>query len=183
MTNNSDLKIGGRVTVRQGDDILVDNVENHIVNQGLKGIISMLCGSYDSCTSLNQYSYSNRYYATINCGTDTTHRTTYSTTDLSAKIATAPNAFSSLSPNAIITSKWVMQYIAIWNPGVITSQVGEIGLYNGNYTNITPGWTSANTSYAASLFSRISASDSDFVAFTPVSTQSLVITWEIGVAA
>jgi len=180
MEDLRDIRIGGRVTVSQGDEILVDNATNHIVNQGLKGIISMFCGNYFSGYSTG-YTYCNRYYATVSLGLDTTTVTTRSTADLVNKIATAPNTFSTNSPNAETGTRWGMTYTAIWNAGVITSQIGEIGLYNGNFTNITPNWTSQNSNYTATLFSRISAADGDFTIFTPSTASTMVVNWEIGV--
>jgi len=178
---DTDVRIGGRVTVQQGDDILVDHAENHIVNLGLNNLMIFLAGSRWTNALVSNTFYSNRYYATMNCGSDTTHGTTYATTDLTNKISTAPSIMSSTAVNAQTTTRWVIQYIAMWNPGLITSQVGEIALYNGNFTGPPLRWDYVNTSYSATLFSRVSVADGDFVAFTPNAAQSLTITWEIGV--
>jgi hypothetical protein len=184
--DDTEIRFGGRVTVKQDDEVIFEYIPNHIVNLGLKNLGIGLIGSGWYVGVANTTLYGQRYYANILVGTNTTTPTTITTTDLTNKIATNPSSFNSTAPTAQTTTRWVIQYNALWNAGVITSQVGEIGLYNGNFTGTyAAGWTSASQgaaiSYAAALFSRVSAADGDFQAFTPDSSKSLVITWEIGV--
>jgi hypothetical protein len=193
MDDEREVRIGGRVTILQGDTILANRIPNHIVNNGLKGFLSAMICQYCGCQGGSGsgwtagYYYGPRHpnYVAMYCGQNINTVTTFALSDLVTKINTAPASMVSTAVTNPSTGRWKIVFTAVWNAGAITNQIGEIGLYNGNFTNLTYGWTQmldrTTGGNTISMTSRVSAADGDFVQFVPDPSRSLTINWEIGV--
>jgi len=183
--NLEEVKIEGRVTIRQGDEILVNNARNHFVDVGLKSIISIIIFS-------NIYSaYNVKYYLPSNSwniylGSDTTTRTVTTMTELMAPIGTAPGT----PPNSkSITSihdgtpngDWYAIWQATWNPGTVSGTVGEAALYMKNSDKNTFQWGVTGSSYnpSVTMTSRVSSADGDFSSFIINTALPLTVDWKI----
>jgi len=184
------VRIRGFVTVWQEDGkgkrtYLVKGAKNHFVDAGLRGLLSALVGNYlfaNESAIIRALSYTPKIYLGKDTGTPTTHGMTSLMDPIGTAPGTPPNSVSGSNITNPETGKWVCSYRAIWNPGVITEQVGEMALYLRPFTNITPNWsytTSGTYTYSEKMVSRTSVADGDFDAFTPDPSKSLTVQWEV----
>jgi len=182
--NLEEVKIEGRVTIRQGDEILVNNARNHFVDAGLKSIISIIMFNkiYNN-SSVKYYLPSNSW--NIYLGSNTTTPTVTTMTELMAPIGAAPGT----PPNSkSITSihdgtpdgDWYAIWQATWNPGTVSGTVGEAALYMKNSDKSTFQWE-PTYSYdpPVTMTSRVSSADGDFSSFIINTALPLTVDWKI----
>lgn len=163
------------VIVRQGDKILFKS-KGHIVNQGLIGIINLMAISTIGLTSdlpSNAWAVAGMRVGTgvgVTVGTMTT---------LVTEVATAPNSVSgaTASPAA---GTYRVGWTATWNAGTLAAiTVTEIGLKLKIIVALQAFGAVGVSATATSLFSRLSSSDGDFVAFLVNVAVPLTIEWRL----
>lgn len=181
------IGIGGKVTVKNGDKVIILKESNAIVRNGLRHIASALCGA--AVTSSNTaYTYFGSYAVDIKFGKNIA--ATASTTDtLVATISTSPtsgiqNAVAQQGSGAY----YYTVYTGSWGSGVLNASLGvgenlgEIGLYLNEFFSLTPSWylplVPSNYTYPIGLFSRISLGAASFV---PDASKPVLVEWELGV--
>jgi hypothetical protein len=185
-TDPHTFKITGKVTIKCGDEVIVETQPNHMVNQGLKGLISFLsCSSYFGSGNNSIGCYGPNYGYTMRLGLDTTTTTVATTTELSNKLSVILPAVAIGSDAALkSTDYWVTRRTAIFSPGAYVGTIGEIGLYMNMPTTTTNKWSATNGMHSASiLVARMSVGDGDFVSFDYPQDLTLTIEWELGVSA
>ncbi len=178
-----EIKIEGRVSMRQGDKILCRDARNHFVDAGLKGIISQIIFSQFISTDYIYYHWSSAWHIYI--GSDTTTPTVTTMTELQSPIGTAPGT----APDSkTITSihdgspdgDWYAIWQATWNPGSVSGTVGEAALYmrapdrSTFRWDVTYGYTPAEV-----MVSRVSSADTDFSSFVINTSLPLTVDWKI----
>ncbi len=181
MTSQS-VKINGRVTIKSGNDIIYQDVPNHWVDAGLKGLTSAMCGAYIGTASYNNGTFltsSWSHYANIKVGMDTTIATTHGITELVNPNTNSPNSFTGTNVLNPSPGLWKMTYTGTWNAGVITGTIGEIALYLGPFTNVTPNWATTNATFEQKMVARISSADGTFTAFTPDPEKVFTVEWSV----
>ena len=182
--NLEEVKIEGRVIIRQGDKILVNNARNHFVDSGLKSIISVII--FNRIIGGNSYYYLPSNNWNIYLGSDTTTHTVTTMTELMAPIGTSPGT----PPNSkSITSihdgtpdgDWYAIWQATWNPGTVSGTVGEAALYMKNSDKNTFQWGVTGSSYnpSVTMTSRVSSADGDFSSFIINTALPLTVDWKI----
>ena len=177
------VKLFGRVTVKQDGSIIYEDIPNHWINYGLKGLTSYLCvsgwnGNYTSY-GWSGSSTSNGYNMRV--GTNTTTVTTFDMSELLTPVVVNPNATMGSNITQVSTGVWHLVFTANWNAGVITQTIGEVGLYLAPFDILSvQGGDSGQKTQR--LISRISAADGTFTAFTPDPTKTLTIEWKVGVS-
>jgi len=180
------VKLFGKVTIKQEDKIIHEDVPNHWINFGLKGLVSYLCGSLYGVSVPATYtcwqgsSQSNGFNMKV--GTNTTTVTTFDMTELVNPLAASPNTIMGNNVTNVSTGVWHLVHTVNWNAGIITQQVGEVGLYLAPFDNLNVQWVENNTSKTQRLVSRISVADGNFTAFTPDAAKTLTIEWKVGVS-
>jgi hypothetical protein len=174
--------IQGLVTIKSGDTIIAEDIENHWVGGGLKGLVCTFLGSHIARNSSNySYLYGWARQAQMRVGTDNT------VTTIASSAITNPIPNTSISGTNIIKNSagdYTLTISGVWSIGLIPIEINEVGLYLGAAINTTPGWSTMNidTTWPAALCARISAGDLSFAAFTPPIDQPLTINWTIKVS-
>ncbi len=182
------FRIQGKVTIKSGDDIIAEAQDNHMVNQGLRGIISLLSGISVSCNNA-YYINMNSYQNTIYLGNDTTTATTADLTDLVTKLSTlTPTLVNGTDAAQGSFTYWYIRRTAHFAPAAYTGTIGEIGLYMRLPQTLTAnGWSYASGSvtytFPQYMVARFSAGDGDFTAFSYPQDTTLTVEWEIGVSS
>jgi hypothetical protein len=174
------IKIEGLIEIRNGDKVITG--KNHIVGQGLKHIINlMICtGTRNAYENFNK----NSYYYNARIGSDISNTTTVGATALSADFGSNPNS-KAISASNISTTIFDLNVTATWNAGTVTGTLGEVGILWGMLSGgvlKTAQFTSDSTQDPLStqlLFSRMSAGDGDFSAFTIDNTKPLTVSWTL----
>jgi hypothetical protein len=179
------VKLFGKVTIKQDDQIVYEDIPNHWVNNGLKGLCSYLCGSV-------YYTNNSQYFAwtgtdmnngfKLRVGTNTTTVTTFDLLELVNPVAINPSAVMGNNITQVSAGIWHLVYTASWNAGIIIQTVGEVGLYLAPFDNLGVQWSEINATKTQRLVSRISVADGNFVAFTPDASKTLTIEWKVGVS-
>lgn len=185
------VNFGGRVSVYQDEQKILMEIPNKWVNAGLKGLTSAFVGSkytgnaQNSSIGKGQNAWSKN--SKIMVGTDTTTATTRLMTALTTPIGTNPNSTSVSNVLNPSTGLWTYSTTSVFNAGVITPTIGELGLYMSPFTSITPGWSvevagGVDGSFAQALVARCSSADGTFEPFTPDPSKSLTLEWRLQVA-
>jgi len=174
-------KIYGAVSVKIGDDYIVERAPNHFVNAGLKGIVCILTG-YSMYYVNSGLSYAWSYQNTIYLGHDTTTATTYATSALTNQEATACTGWSqgATTVNAGNNGYYVRR-VAQWAPNAFAGSVGEMGLFMRPFNVQGIQASYSNATLPLVMVSRFSNADGDFTTFTPASGKSTTVEWELGV--
>lgn len=182
--NLEEVKIEGRVTIRQGDKILVNNTRNHFVDAGLKSIISIIISGNMYSNTGGKYNLPSNSW-NIYLGSNTTTPTVTTMTELMAPIGAAPGT----PPNSkSITSihdgtpngDWYAIWQATWNPGTVSGTVGEAALYMKNSDKNTFQWgTGYSYDPPVTMTSRVSSADGDFSSFIINTALPLTVDWKI----
>lgn len=174
--------IRGLVTIKQDDEIVYEEVPNHWINAGLRGLTSFMCGTCfaAAASTTRQSCWSND--ANIKVGMDTTTATIFSMTDLVNANTNSPNGFSATNVLNPTVGNWKITYTGTWAAGIITGAIGEIGLYLAPFTLLTYGWTETNVSKPQALVARISSADGTFVAFVPDQEKVLTVEWSVAIS-
>jgi hypothetical protein len=159
------LKLFGEVEIENGDTKIKGR--NHWVGAGLETLAAFI--GTGSGTTINVPT-SNWY---ILLGTDTKTLTNVTMSTLVNPISTWPNLKStsgnyySGSTNAVSVA-----YTAVWLPGTVSGNIGEIGLYltlnGGVYPGGNPG-----------MVARLSVADGSFNVFTVNTNNPLNIVWYV----
>lgn len=170
----SDLKIQGIVTIKNGDNVIVDHVPNHFVNHGLLGIMSMTC-----CKTGSGNLPSNGWKMYI--GRDTTTPTTPDMTQLVDPIydgiGVPPSWQTMFIYDGTSTGEWKITYRAMWGEGTVEGTIGEAALYLTMWNATGFQWTSPTSSLG--MASRLAVADTDFEAHTIDIENTLTIDWDI----
>lgn len=182
---SENLKLFGLVTIKQDDEIVYEDIPNHWVNNGLKGLFSYLCGSYIYGYGAYVYTWcgtnsSNGF--TLKVGTNTTTTTTFSMAELISLVVTLPNATMGNNVTMVSPGVWHLVLSSTWNAGVITQTIGEVGLYLNPFDTTAIQWSEQGLTKSQKLCSRISVADGTFAAFTPDPAKTLNIEWKVGVS-
>lgn len=185
------VNFGGRVSVYQDTNPILNEVPNKWVNAGLKGMVSAFVGnsfignaqSSSIAKGYNAWSKNSK----IMVGTDTTTATTRAITALTAAIATNPNSTTVSNILNPSTGLWTYTTTSVFNAGIITNTIGELGLYLSPFDSITVGWSQecaggADISKAQALVARCAVADGTFEPFTPDPSKSLTLEWKLQVA-
>jgi len=174
------IKMAGSVTIKSGNDIIYQNIPNHWVNNGLKGLTSAMCGSFVGTSSYNQPMCTGwAYNANIKVGMDTLTPTTFNTNELINPNTNSPNSFTGTNILNSSPGLWKITFTGTWNAGVITGTIGEIGLYLAPFDNITTNWVEYNIQKPQKLVARISSADGTFSAFTPDIEKVFTVEWTV----
>jgi len=181
--NDDALSIQGSVSMAQGPKILVNNVHNHFVDAGLKGILGLLLSG--RLTYWHSFRFPS-YNWNIYLGTDTEHVTTSTMNSLTAPIGDSPGTAPNLKSVPTVhdgggDGKWYAVYQATWNAHTISGTVGEAALYMVDCLQTTFRWSTPNTtSPTPHMFSRLSKADADFDSFIIDEDVPLVVEWKLG---
>ncbi len=189
------IAIKGFVTIWQGEGeekkLICRRNENHWVDGGIQGLISALIGQY-----IRGYFSSNRVVRhwsndpSIYLGTDTAAPTTHSMTALTSPIGTIPGTAPDTIFGADLTNPsggtFRVDVTAQWVSGTVSGTVGELALYMGAFTDLSPNWVKdspgASYSYPVIMVSRLSEADGDFSGFVIDETKSLTVQWDMEVS-
>lgn len=189
------IAIKGYVTIWQGEGkekkIICRRKENHWVDGGIQGLVSALIG-----TAVQSDSYLDDIHYWCNApkmylGTDTAAPTTHAMTELTASIGappgTAPNSISGENMTNPSLGTWKTAITAKWFAETVSGTVGELALYLGAFTSLTPGWTKGTGSpadyhFPVIMVSRLSDADGDFSSFGIDPTKSLTVQWDLEVS-
>jgi hypothetical protein len=176
-------KVYGAVTVKCGDDVIVERAPNHFVNQGLRGIMCIFT-NYAPAAQGTSYTYAWSWSsgtATIMLGHDTVTPTTYATTALTNQESTVCIGYYQSATTSNGTNGYYVRRISVWAPNAFAGSVGEMGLFLRAFNNLAIGSQYGNTTLPSIMVSRFSNADGDFSTFTPAANKSTTIEWEIGV--
>lgn len=185
------IGIMGKVTVKNGDKVIIVEEPNAIVRQGLRHVASTLMSSgvYLNAKDVRMI-YFGSYAANILFGKNVA-ATVFTTDALVTQIASNPSSGVQNSTEQAGTGNYrYTKYTANWNSGVLNGfltgaeKLSEIGLFLNLFDNLTAGWSlnlsspASHYTYTNVLFSRISLGENAFVPdlYTPV-----LVEWEIGV--
>ena len=168
------INLKGLVTIKQGDEVIVDAVENKFVD----GCLIHLRGSLiyeNNDTDINNSNFD------IYLGTDTTTSTTHDMASLVSPIGsgdgTSANNTSVETESEISTGIWEGKFEATWNSGTVSGTVGELALFAQSLDNSGAG--SGNFSSSKKMRNRLSVADSEFSSFDIDTSQSLTVEWII----
>jgi hypothetical protein len=190
ISDGHQFKIFGRVTAKLDDEIIVQQKPNHFVNAGLKGFVGWLsCATYQATsvvvpTGVNIPSSITGFNegCLIRVGSNTSTATVNTATALASAYGTDPLVVSSTDGETPSSGYWRTRRTAVFAVGAITGAIGEMALYHRPIANTGNAHTySPGTAPPLAMVSRISVADGDFEVFTPASTQSLGIEWELGI--
>ena len=179
------FRIQGKVTIKQGDEIIVECKDNHMVNQGMKGLVSLLGCSAFTHTAGSQYIYTCSDGNTVYLGNDTTTATTAGLSDLVTKLSTVtPVLVTGTEAVAGSTTYWFIRRVAHFAPAAYVGTIGEIGLYMRMPTTMTSKWVqSGAATFPLVLVARFSVGDGDFTSFSFPQNTTLTVEWELGVTS
>lgn len=181
----------GRVTVTNGDTIIMKEQPNAIVRNGMRHIASTLCGGRITVDD-SRYVYFGSYQATIKFGKDESTATIATHDALVSLINVNPTSGVPIGNNFGFSgsgSNRFTEWNATWNSGVLNTylsgeeKLGEIGLYLNELFDLSAGWVrsivkDAAYTFPSALFSRISLGESSFV---PDPDKPVSVIWRIGV--
>lgn len=191
------IAIKGYVTIWQGEGkekkIICERKENHWVDQGIRGLISALIGELlESGTDADGDIWSWMKEGKIYLGSDTGAATTHAMTELTSPIGAVPGTAPDTVTGADLTNPtsgtFKASIIAQWLAGAVSGTVGELALYLGLWTSLTPNWEKklgiAETPfiYPSLMASRLSDADGDFSSFVIDPTKSLTVQWDLEVS-
>jgi len=179
-----EMIIQGKVTIKQGDKIIVKDAINHFVDAGLKGILSTMLfsrmGSSDSYWRLWAYSWN------IYLGSDTATTTSTTMTSLVSPIGTAPGTPPDSKTISVKDGSadgvWEITYTATWNAGSVSGTVGELALYLKAPDKTDFRWeflAVADYDPSEVMVSRLSSADGDFSSFIIDETKPLTVDWKV----
>ena len=176
------FRIQGKVTIKSGDEVIAEAQDNHMVNQGLKGVISILaCNGFNLS---NTRTYLNTYQNTVYLGNDITTATTAEMTELVTKLSTLqPVITTGTDVTQGSSTYWFTRRTFHFVPAAYVGTIGEIGLYMRFPQVLTNAWSVSATTYPLLMIARFSVGDADFTAFSYPQNTTLTIEWEIGVSA
>lgn len=170
----SNVNIQGLVTIKNGDEVVIDKIPNHFVNHGLLGIMSMVC-----CKTGSGSLPSNGWKMYL--GRDTTTPTRPDMTQLVDPIfdglGVPPTWQTMFIYDGTSTGQWRITYRGIWREGTIEGTIGEAALYLTMWNPTGFQWTTASSSL--SMASRLSVADTDFKPHTIDPTNTLTIDWDV----
>jgi hypothetical protein len=180
--NNKEIAMWGKVTIRNGNKIIA-KVENHFVDIGLKGIMTVLLFSTQTgcCYWGPLHDYS------IYIGSDTTTITLTTHSELQSPIGAAPGTAPNSKSISVIhdgtpDGDWYMTISATWNPGSVPAvTLGEAALYLDLGDVSTFQWSKGTGTFPAgkTMTSRLCSADGDFGSIVIDNTKPLVIDWTI----
>lgn len=186
------FRIQGKVTIKQGDEVIAECKDNHMVNQGLKGFASFLCcqSYYGDASQTSVVTVAGPAYGwTIRLGNDVTTITTAPLADLVTKLSTLTPMLttgSDITQGVSDTTYWYIRRTALFAPAAYTGTIGEVGLYANMPSTLGNKWVTGTITpalrYPAILIARFSVGDGDFTSFSYPQNTSLTIEWEIGVS-
>ena len=186
---NDFRKIGvvGKVTIINGDEIIIKRESNAIVRQGLRHISALLSmNGYNHAPNTPQYTYFGSYAPVISFGKGAITQTAWDTDDLINRITVNASSGTQNATAQIGSNNYYCTiYTASWNSSILNDQLigeeklSELGLYLNLFNSVSANWSiSAGTTYPNVLFSRISLGDASFV---PSSVKPVTVEWELGV--
>lgn len=191
----SEVRMYGKVTIRNGDRIITVGKKNKILRNSLRAFTSaMLCQyilarAYRGYTSTYYVGMSGvqMYFGKSNAANTPT--TDGLTSILNANANTITNTVGLVIQNTY--AKTI--FAATWNAGVLNAllstgeKLEELSLYLYMFDNLNLGWT-ADTSYSSSTNVNVYATRYPFSrvvlgadAFTPDVANPVIVEWEIGV--
>ena len=185
MKKKHGMLIQGLVTIRQGDRVIVRDIPNHFVDNGLKGLISQIINAGHDSGGSHTYHYLWENGWNMYLGSDTTTVTTTTMTALVSPIGTAPgtspNSKSGSLKDGSTDGVWNGVFLATWNSGTVSGTCGELGLYGKPPTNQTAfGWRPTYTyNPTAAMFSRLASADADFSSFVINTDVPLTVEWKV----
>jgi len=169
------ISMYGAVTIRSGDDVVVDGVTNHFVDHAMRGILSMVCCKTHASLPLPANGWK------MYLGRDTTTSTTRDMANLVDPIydglGVPPTWQFVTIHDGTSTGQWKVVYRAMWRAGTVSGQIGEAALYLRMPTPTAFGWTAAASELA--MASRLSVADTDFDPHVIDPTKTLTIDWVI----
>jgi len=189
------IAIKGYITIWQGEGeekkLICRRKENHWVDGGIQGLISALIGQYIRSYysgNVQVFYWSNN--PNIYLGTDTAAPTTHSMTALTSPIGAPPGTAPDTIFGANLTNPsagtFKIDITAQWVAGTISGTVGELALYLGAFTDLSPNWVKdtpgGSYTYPVIMVSRLSAADTDFSSFVIDETKSLTVQWDLEVS-
>jgi len=184
MKKKQGMLIRGLVTIRQGDRVIVKDIPNHFVDNGLKGLISQIINAGHDSGGSHTYHYLWANGWNMYLGSDTTTVTTTTMTALVSPIGTAPgtapNSKSGSLKDGSADGIWNVVFLATWNPGTVSGTCGELGLYGKPPDNASFAWRPTSTfNPTAVMFSRLSSADADFSSFVIDEGVPLTVEWKV----
>jgi hypothetical protein len=114
-------------------------------------------------------------------GTDTTHATTQSMTQLVSPIGNPPGtkANSQTGLTGTLSNGYYVIYQATWNSNTISGTVGEVGLYLQTMDALINFGQTWDCRDKIALFSRLSAADGDFQPQTINTNYPFTVNWQL----
>jgi hypothetical protein len=172
----------GLVTIRSGDTIIAEEIENHWLDAGLKGLASAFLVSHFGRSGGQIWTYAWAHGAQIRVGSDSSITTMFSNT-ITDPVASTSTTGTNITKDS--NGNYVLVITGTWVPGAVTVPIKELGLFLNPFTNTIPYWVDGagaiNKTYPEAMCARISEGDGVFTAFTPKIDQSLSIEWSIRV--
>lgn len=178
----NNIKLNGNVTIKNGDNNIQIDVPNHIVNNLYRGLMSMyMLNGVTSGTGNYYYLPLNLWY--IHLGTGNTILTDSLTISLENEILIEPDVKNIVTEIDDLNAQYKLIYTCIWNTGVITDTINEIGLYMRLDTTRTTKFTvSGVVTPPVNLASRVAVVDGNFSSFTPNVDYPIIINWEYNIS-
>jgi len=167
------IKLTGRVIIKQDDVILVDKY-NDILSNGYKWFCSMWL-----CSSIASVNIGQKLFVIYLGKGDSAN--TFSTSALSSQITLTPSMQTGTGVQGT-GSHYESRFTSTWLSGLVNAQltgeeqIKEVGLFFGMCNTQTTQWTSVT--WAQGLFSRVVLGENSFV---PDASKPLTIDWTIGV--
>jgi len=191
---SDELQIQGFVTLRQGDEIILDNVQNRWTMAGLTHFASALLGFRVTGGSTN----SNLYTATLFFGMGGITQPSYiaaGSSDVATTTATTAIT-SAIASHAIVGSpvlfsndlqRYIFTVTASWSSNTLSKQINEFGLFGRPFNNMGGGWSenyassTVNTNHdkGIALLARISVGDGSFAPIAIDTTMPYSMDWVV----
>jgi hypothetical protein len=189
---DSGIELNGYVTVKNGDQIIVENYENALVRQGINWLLMMFRYNFFRlwCQSGYQYFYFGSNGISVLFGKSAVP-TVATMDDLVVKVSCPPTGIT--CPAGVVTIATDQQvkvsFQAVWGAGVLNSylqgadSLGEVGFYlgmdvfHGVGENLSPNNDSHyGTTYTcpSRMFSRVSLGSN---AFVPSVSSPVTVEW------
>lgn len=202
MNEGRKIKIYGKVTIWNGDEIIVNEADNAIVRQGMRHLMSFLTATQsffsvrNSSSSWMRYWNFGTYQINILFGKRVALPTTQLMDDLTTKISINPNSITNNLGNHNTGSGSILtKFVATWTAGALGGQLatdeylGELGLYlncvdrmdvvdnRTPYLDYTATGAPRTLTEPLCMFSRF---DLGFARFKPNPIAPVVVEWELG---
>jgi hypothetical protein len=175
--------LDGYVNVMQGDNVIIHQAHNKMVDAGVLGILSFIAMDSIAAYSNGPVSAFPSYDWTIRLGSNTATKTNNIMTALVEPIGiglgTIPTSKNIVYSDRLLSGFYGITYSGTWDPASINGFIGEIGLWLTVPKQTNWRWSIVNHMPGLSMVSRLSVADGELNVFQIDPIEPLTVNWSL----